>query len=266
VRDGAWLEPLRRELDAAATPRTFYFRDDDAGWANDRLFPLLDLFASYTVPLDLAVIPAALDPRLADRLLRRPETDHGLLAFHQHGFRHVNHERAGRPCEFGPGRSARAQRQDIGSGARRLRELLGETEPIFTPPWNRCTETTGRCLIELGLCCLVRDSSAGRLGLDGLQELEVHLDWTARRRHSRAEVGNRLAAAAQDGEKAGVMLHHADIGLDEREDVEGLLTLLRTHDNVRCVTLASLAKGQRSTAVMSWARIRGRFSSLTRAR
>ena len=114
MRPAAWLEPLRRELDSAPAARVFFFRDDDAGWAATRLLALLDLFAHYELALDLAVIPAALEPALAARLRRRRERGRGLLAFHQHGFAHTNHERSGRPCEFGPGRPASAQRGRLG--------------------------------------------------------------------------------------------------------------------------------------------------------
>ena len=236
MQDDAWLEPLRRELDAAAVPRTFSFRADDAGWANDQLVALLDVFARYSVPLDLAVIPAALEPWLAASLRRRPETDSGFLAFHQHGFRHVNHEREGRPCEFGPGRAAHDQRRDIASGARLLAERLGETAPIFTPPWNRCTETTGRCLIELGFRGLARDSSANTLELEGLQELRVHVDWS----RPRGPRGELLAAVIREHRTAGVMLHHADVGPDDRENIEQLLALVTSHQNACCVSLGSL--------------------------
>jgi predicted deacetylase len=245
VRDGSWLEPLRCELDAAASLQTFFFRDDDAGWSNGRLLALLDVFAHHSVPIDVAVIPAALSPRLAEALRRRPETDRGLLAFHQHGFAHVNYEPAGRPCEFGPGRPPRAQRQDIAAGARLLRELLGATAPIFTPPWNRCTRTTGHCLRELGFRALARDASADPLELPGLQELAVDVDWSRRngRRINRRAVGKQLAAAVRERSSTGVMLHHALIGPREREDVERLLALLASHGNARCVSLSSLVTG-----------------------
>jgi hypothetical protein len=232
VRPDAWLEPLRRELEAAAGPRTFCFRDDDAGWAGERLFRLLDLFAYYSVPLDLAVIPAALDGVLAARLRGRAER--GLLAFHQHGFAHANHERSGRPCEFGPTRLAHEQRRDIAAGAELLAELLGETEPIFTPPWNRCTETTGHCLLDLGFRALARDSTAPPLGLDGLQELQVHVDW------SRTGTGERLADASRSPGPVGVMLHHELIDSSERRRLERLLALLASHENAHCVPLSSL--------------------------
>ena len=123
-----------------------------------------------------------------------------------------------------------------------MRALLGSTAPIFTPPWNRCTRTTGRCLLGLGFRTLVRDSSAGRLELEGLRELEVHVDWSAQhngQRIGRPEVGRLLAAACRRG-PTGVMFHHALLGGEERVDVERLLDLLATHENACCIPLGSL--------------------------
>jgi hypothetical protein len=236
------LEALRRELDGAATPVTFCFRDDDAGWAHARLFALLDVFEHYSVPLDLAVIPAALDGALAQQLLRRGREG---LAFHQHGLAHANHEPSGRAYEFGPSRSWREQRRDLEVGARRLAEVLGETEPIFTPPWNRCTHVTASCLLDLGFRALARDASAPTFDLDGLQELTVHVDW------ARPDASTRLAAAARAPGPVGVMLHHELIGPAERDEVERLLVLLAEHENARCVSLGTLV-GADPNAVASF--------------
>jgi hypothetical protein len=53
-----WLDPVTAALDAAPAPVDVFFRDDDAGWATDRLLALLDRFAPHELPLDLAVIAA----------------------------------------------------------------------------------------------------------------------------------------------------------------------------------------------------------------
>ena len=67
--------------------------------------------------------------------------DDGVARVHQHGRAHVDHEPAGvRTCEFGPARPLAVQRHDVVAGRRRLEETLGRRiDPVFTPPWNRCT-------------------------------------------------------------------------------------------------------------------------------
>ena len=167
----SWLGPVAAALDAHPGARVF-FRDDDAGWDDARLFDLLDLFDSRGVPLDLAVIPEELDAGLARALSR------GASALHQHGFAHVNHEREGRKCEFGPARDVVDQVRDIVAGQQRMRVLLGDrVDPIFTPPWNRCTPDTGRALAPLGFEVLSRESRAEPLGEPGLLELPVSVDF-----------------------------------------------------------------------------------------
>ena len=102
---GDWLEPVRGALDRSARRVTFFFRDDDGGWRDDRLVALLDLFAERAMPLDLALIPSDLNAGIAGELAGRCDRSEGRLGLHQHGLAHRNHEPEGRKCEFGPGRS-----------------------------------------------------------------------------------------------------------------------------------------------------------------
>ncbi len=85
-----WLEPVHEALDRVPARVEIFFRDDDAGWRDDRLRSLIDLFARHELPLDLAVIPAELTPRLAREL--RARTANERVGLHQHGFAHRNHE------------------------------------------------------------------------------------------------------------------------------------------------------------------------------
>ena len=239
-----WLGPVRRALDGASAPVTFFFRDDDAGWDDERLFHLLDLFGDYGVPLDLAVIPLALTPALARGIGDRVEAQPGLVSVHQHGFAHVNHEAEGRKCEFGPTRAAAIQERDIRQGKQLLDELLGPiVQPIFTPPWNRCGAQTGDCLTRLGFRALSRDSSAEPLDLPGLLELPVRVDWFAKRKGvplTREQVGRLIAEAIGGSNPVGVMLHHAVMDEGERQAAGGLLSLLSSHDRARCRLMQAL--------------------------
>ncbi len=246
-----WLSPARQALDSAPEPVVLFCRDDDAGWADDRLLALLEVFARYAVPLDLAVIPIALGTDLARVLRVRAEGDPTRVGLHQHGFAHFNHEPDGRKCEFGRRRSAAEQRRDIERGQRRLAELLGPVvQPMFTPPWNRCAPATGRCLLDLAFQVLSRDSTATPLGIPGLGELPVRFDWFARhqgRRLGPMERGRALAAAMLRPGPVGLMFHHAVMDAEEREETVALLDLLAGHPNARCESMWSLA--QRSALV-----------------
>jgi hypothetical protein len=155
----SWLDPVRQALDEG--PCTVFFRDDDAGWGDERLSALLDLFDRRGLPVDLAVIPAELRPTLTAELTVRAPA--GAVHLHQHGVAHVNHEPAGRKCEFGPARSYAAQAADITRGAAILADAFGDlVAPVFTPPWNRCSAVTADVLADAGFAVLSRDSTATR--------------------------------------------------------------------------------------------------------
>ncbi len=240
-----WLDPLRRALDAQAGPVEVFFRDDDAGWADEALRALLDQFGAAGVPIDVAVIPGALTARLADELEFRRETSGGLLALHQHGWSHANHEPEGRRCEFGPARSADEQRADLVRGAATMHDAFGlDDQPLFVPPWNRCTATTARLLTELGFAVLCRDSTATPLPGSTLPELPVTVDWFARRRGvrvDRAGRGELLAEAVRDGRPVGVMLHHAVMTDADLDGLDDLLRLVADHPAVWLRTMAQVA-------------------------
>ena len=55
---------------------------------------------------------------------------------------------------------------------------------------------------------LSRESRAEPLGVPGLRELPVRIDWS---RLGPAELARRLAAAVASGEPVGVMFHHAEM-------------------------------------------------------
>jgi peptidoglycan/xylan/chitin deacetylase (PgdA/CDA1 family) len=243
-----WLDPLHEALDQQGEPVTFFFRDDDAGWYDDRLFLLLDLFARFDVPLDVAVIPQALTPRLARELRVRIETYSERLGLHQHGFAHINHELEGRKCEFGQARNRPQQEQDIASGKRRLAEAFGSLiQPIFTPPWNRCTTLTGDCLVRLGFQALSRDSSARPLNIPGFLEMPVQVDWFAKHKGERlnlSQLGILIAEAVKGSGPIGIMFHHALMGEDERDRAGELFALLATHHQTQCRLMQSLLTEQ----------------------
>jgi len=232
----SWLDPLRKTLDEAPGSIHFFFRDDDAGWEDARLFELLDLFADYNAPIDLAVIPKSISRKTAACLRKRLEESPESISAHQHGYAHVNHEQTGRKCEFGDSRSSELQHADIAAGKALLNDLLGPiTESIFTPPWNRCTVATAICLRLEGFTVLSRDVTATQFGAPGLSEIPVSVDWFGHRKGVRLtpdEIGESLSKAASSQAPVGLMLHHALIDDEERQRIGELLELLSSHSRV----------------------------------
>ncbi len=240
----AWLAPVQRALDGLPRQLPVFFRDDDAGWEDARLFHLLDLFRLHRMPIDLAVIPDAVTPTLARQLVERRSEAGGTIGLHQHGKAHRNHEPVGRPCEFGPARRPADIHADLLAGRARLTELLGSAlDPVFTPPWNRCSKDTGYALLDLEFSALSRDRTAESLALPGLLELPITVDWFARRSGVRVlplELGAGLARAFTDLGPVGIMLHHAVTEPDDFHRLEQLLALLAGHPMVRPFPMMSL--------------------------
>jgi peptidoglycan/xylan/chitin deacetylase (PgdA/CDA1 family) len=242
-----WLTPLRARLDRAQAPVEFFFRDDDAGWEDRRLAMLLDVFERHGLPLDVAIIPRELTPRLAEALAVRREPWNGRLGLHQHGLAHVNHEPSGRKCEFGAARERAAQRDDIARGRELLAARLpGMTQPVFTPPWNRCTRTTAEVLRELGFRILSRHASEAAFGIAALDEVPASVDWSyAKRGGSRlslTELGDLAAAEAGRGGPVGVSLHHAVMDEGELSLLDELCELLAGHAAASCRPLMAFAR------------------------
>jgi hypothetical protein len=232
-----WLDAVGEVLDNAVKPIRVFFRDDDAGWSNDRLYALLDEFARSGMPIDLAVIPEALDQVLADELLSRQQAQQ-LIGLHQHGYSHTNHEPIGRKCEFGSSRSKSQQKTDIAMGQKRLHEALGSVlDPIFTPPWNRCTRDTVACLEELNFCLLSRDVTASELESATLQQRPVHINWSRMLDIPLSELGLAIADNLKSSDYTGIMLHHADMGKEHLKPLAELLALFADHSNAHGLLL-----------------------------
>ena len=240
----SWLETVRLALDEAESPRPFFFRDDDAGWRDDRLRRVLNRFEARGLPIDVAVIPAELTPDLTRELSLRVRD--GEVRVHQHGYAHANHEPAGRKCEFGQFRDAAAHTHDIAEGQRKMSDAFGPAvDAVFTPPWNRCSPAIADDLVPLGFKVLSRDSTAARLDRSDLMEVPVTVDWFGHHkgvRWTRDEMGQAIAASIRRDPAVGVMLHHAVTDEAELAGIDDLLALLESHAQAKATTIMALAR------------------------
>lgn len=230
-----WLDSILRALDEARRPTRFFFRDDDAGWSDDTLWALLDVFDRAAAPIDLAVIPDALNDTNTLVLNARRNASEHSLGLHQHGSAHRNHQTQGRKCEFGDARSFVAQFADIQSGQAQLAQRLDRVDSIFTPPWNRCNADTTFALHALGFNALSRDFGATPTQ-SLLPEIAIHVDWCKHDRNShdaQTELGRRIATTVTKHSTVGLMLHHAVMSKVDYLLVATLLSALRDHPFAR---------------------------------
>jgi hypothetical protein len=215
-------------LDRLDAPVNFFVRDDDVGWADERLIALLEVMAEAGVPIDLAAIPTAVTPGLAGVLTARRRAGQ-VIGIHQHGYAHSNHETTGRKCEFGPTRDAAQREADLRLGREQLQALFGDDlDPIFTPPWNRVSADTPHMLAALGFVALSRDMTAP--AQQALPEIAVHTDWSKQWLLALPQQGEPEMLIAQDlsehvsaGACVGLMLHHAAMSDSEFEALHSLL-------------------------------------------
>lgn len=266
-----WLRPVLEVLDRSPVMVPVFFRDDDGGWDDERLLGLTRLFDRRATMLDVAAIPSAVSEELARAL--RPLLDAGRVAVHQHGWAHANHQRHGRRSEFGWQRSEGDQLADLTRGRVRLAALFGgRVEPFFTPPWNRCQDTTVALLPRVGLTAISCDVTATVRARPGVALIPVRVDWARCWREGGAEaLAAQLALAVEElawdgpvpdpgpggaapanaarrggGPRAGcpavgIMLHHQVMGPGELDVLDDLLGTLEDHPSARCIPMGAVA-------------------------
>jgi peptidoglycan/xylan/chitin deacetylase (PgdA/CDA1 family) len=216
-----------------------FFRADDIAVPGSNFTRLLKIFSHYRVPLCLAVVPAWLT-RLRWLTLKGVAQDAGSRwCWHQHGWRHVNHEVEGKKQEFGPTRSRADLAHDIGCGRQRLEKLLGKDfYPVFTPPWNRCDPKALDVLEDLGYAAISRSRGSRPPSSKGLASFEVNVDLHTRKEKTPAagwhNLFDELQQAIASG-RCGIMIHHQRMNQAAFDFLDILLKALKTQKKLQLV-------------------------------
>ncbi len=214
---------LVAELDAwAGTHRTatFWWRDDDAVAPTAELARMTALSDRTGAPLALAVIPAEVDPALAEVMERSP-----AISVLQHGWSHRNHAvPPAKKCELGADRPARAVLAELAEGKAVLERLFGPRAlPVLVPPWNRIAPGVAEGLAELGFAGL-STYAPRHLTLSGLACVNTHIDPIA------WHDGKRFLGEAESLGMAVAHLRARRLGTVDATEPTGLLTHHRVMD------------------------------------
>ena len=196
----------------SSNPGYLFFRADDVAAPGTNMVRLMDLFTRYRVPLCLAVVPAWLTRTRWLQLESIGRKEPSLWCWHQHGWRHVNHEPEGKKEEFGPSRSSFTIQEELIRGKRRLQTLMGDSfSPFFTPPWNRCSRNTLDLLKDLNYKAVSRSRMSLPPAPDGLPDFAVNVDLHTRKEEDPVSGWNGLFSeirSALSQNHCGMMIHH----------------------------------------------------------
>jgi len=199
--------------DAGLTPR-FWWRDDDAIQVTPALDRLIDIANKFDVPLVVAVIPAAVQSNLPQRLNREPAV--GVI---QHGFAHENHAlQEAKSSEYPDTRSIKEMSAEIVDGWSRL-SSFDHLEKAFVPPWNRISENLSIELTEQGYSGI---STYGARKTSVPFHVNTHvdiIDWRGHRGFAGQDrvldqtlkhLQNKRLRMCDADEPTGLLTHHLD--------------------------------------------------------
>ena len=229
----------------AKNPGYIFLRDDDVAVPGRQFAQLMQLFSQLQVPLNLAIVPAWLTRVRWQSIMPPRQSAADLWCWHQHGWRHKNHEIRGKKQEFGPRRSDTAIEHDISQGRRSLENLIGECFfPVFTPQWNRCDQRTLRLLEKRGYVAVSRSQDPNLSMFKGLPDFCVNVDLHTRKERTSAAgwiiFFKELKKAISSG-LFGIMIHHNRMNAAAFDFLESLLKMFGAHKNLQLVHFRDLA-------------------------
>ncbi len=130
-----------------------FFRADDVAVPGRQFSRMMDLFSTYGVPLSLAVVPAMLTRKRWQYLKGFEKKNPSRWCWHQHGWRHVNHETEGKKQEFGGARTISEIQRDLVGGKKPPRAAHGRSvlSGVY-PPVESLQQRYPEIIEGAGLC------------------------------------------------------------------------------------------------------------------
>ena len=225
-----------------------FFRADDIGIPSYRFQQLIECFQKHQLPLCLATVPAWLtEPRLKE-LHRLTGTNNAQWCWHQHGHVHRNFEKEGKKQEFGSNRTKSDIQASLAKGRKRLEQLLEkEFQPVFTPPWNRCSGDTLQALADLDFKAVSRSKGARPTTFPQLPDFQVNVDLHTRKEIEPSVAANNFFAEIEQGFASGlcgIMIHHQRMNGAALRLLDLLLSLIKTNRHIIPVHFTDLLQKQ----------------------
>jgi predicted glycosyltransferase len=249
----AWKRELQEGLESLSDTQKIipiFLRDDDIDEDEESLRHLLDIALSRNAPMNLQIIPEKLTKAGVRVLKDFNRVNPELVSLNQHGWTHLNHEKAGKKCEFGPSRNFQEQLEDISKGKAILESIFPiRFFPVFTPPWNRCTPDTFKVLDELGFHLLSKDLGKQPITGYSFTEISTSLDlyaWKSGAKMKAPEdIVKLLLRQMNELSVIGILLHHKVMDATAFAFLDQLLGELQQWPNVEFHTFQTLMQTEK---------------------
>ncbi len=210
-----------------------FFRADDIGIPSRQFQQLVECFRKHRLPLCLAAVPAWLTDQRLRALRGLTGTDSSQWCWHQHGRVHRNFEKTGKKQEFGPSRSKSDIQTSLIKGRERLKGFLGDDFlPVFTPPWNRCSEDTLQSLVHLDFKAVSRSKGALPDTPHKLPDFQINVDLHTRKEKLPQQAMANLLLEIEQGIGSGVcgiMIHHQRMNGVALDFLDALLEMIKSN-------------------------------------
>jgi hypothetical protein len=239
-------ESIQRGCRRAENQPQVFFRADDIGIPSLNFSKLIGCFKKHHLPLCLATVPAWLSKSRLKDLKRLTGGDCSQWCWHQHGHLHRNFEKSGKKQEFGPARPLKVINDSLAGGRARLENLLdNDFLPVFTPPWNRCSDTTLQALADLGYHAVSRDLGAHPQTPINLPDFQVRVDLHTRKEPSPQLSFDALLNEIEEGLASGlcgIMIHHQRMNTLALDLLDLLLAQINKHGKIVPVHFGDMLK------------------------
>jgi len=231
---------LMRSIDKGAsssqTKPILFFRADDVGIPSNSFHQLILSFHKHNLPLCLATVPTWLTPKRLHKFSMFMEPESSQWCWHLHGWLHRNFEVSGKKQEFGPSRNSDTISDILHKGRTRLETLLGENfHPVFTPPWNRCSQITLTSLTNLHFKAISRSTGAHPKTPATLPDFQVNVDLHTRKEispeHGLENLMTELERGIASGQ-CGIMIHHQRMNKRALHFLDLLLKIVRQDQRI----------------------------------
>jgi hypothetical protein len=241
---GALLDrSITRGLANGTGEARIFFRADDVGKPGKQFNRLIETFKKNSIPLCLAVVPTWLTTTRFDEFLRLTGKKSSQWCWHQHGWRHQNHETSGKKQEFGPGRPAKEQFRDLANGKKHLQNIMGNSfSPFFTPPWNRCSIDTLHGLHTLKFQAVSRSINAKPFSPPELPDIQISIDLHTRKETDPKTCLNNLLKEMErsiSNSYGGIMIHHQLMDQNSFDFLDLILRKVRSSQRLHPVSFSA---------------------------